>query len=206
MSNDDIMSRVPPRDLEAEKSVLGAILLRPDAYDVAAGIVDAGDFYLDRHRLIFEALGELVAARVAIDPVTLLSQLNSRGEAAGGAGYIAELASFVPTSANIAHYARTVHEKAMLRDIITTGRQLANDAFEATDVAEFLAGAEYEIARIAARQIAKPEPSKASTLATALWKIEHQQEDSVLTGFAPLDQSFGGFNVGHLTILAARTS
>ena len=190
MSNDtDIMSRVPPRDLEAEKSVLGAILIKPEVYDVAAGILDAGDFYLDRHRLIFGALGDLVAARAPIDVVTLLSQLNSSAEAAGGADYISELASFVPTAANIAHYARAVHDKAMLRDVISTGTQLATDAFDAGDVAEFMAVAEYEIARIASRQIAKPEPSKATALATALWRIEHGQEDSVLTGFAPLDQS-----------------
>jgi replicative DNA helicase len=205
-NNEDTLGRVPPRDLEAEKSVLGAILVRPEAYDVAAGILDAGDFYLERHRLIFDALGELTAARAPIDAVTLLSQLNSRAETAGGADYVAELGAFVPTAANVGHYARTVHEKAMLRDVITTSTQLAADAFEATDVPEFMAGAEYEIARIASRQIARPEPSKADALATALWKIEHGQEDSVLTGFAPLDQSFGGFNVGHLTILAARTS
>jgi replicative DNA helicase len=204
--NDDTLSRVPPHDLEAEKSMLGAILIRPEAYDVAAGIVDGADFYLERHRLIFHALGELTAARAPIDAVTLLSQLNSRAELVGGADYIAELGAFVPTAANVGHYARTVHEKAMLRDVITTSTQLAADAFEATDVPEFMAGAEYEIARIASRQIARPEPSKADTLATALWKIEHGQKDSVLTGFAPLDQSFGGFNAGHLTVLAARTS
>lgn len=206
MMNDDASKRVPPHDLEAEKSVLGAILIKPDAYDVAAGIVDPLDFYLERHRLIFDALGELTAARAPIDVVTLLSQLNSRAATAGGADYIAELGAFVPTAANIAHYARTVHDKAMLRDLITTSSQLATGAFEVSDVPEFMAGAEYEIARIASRQIARPEPSKADTLATALWKIEHGQEDSVLTGFAPLDQSFGGFNVGHLTMLAARTS
>ena len=203
----DILRRVPPQDIKAEQSVLGAILINPDAHDVAAGILDSGDFYQERNRLMFDAMSELRAARVPIDAVTLLSQLNSRAEAAGGAAHIAELASFVPTAANIAHYARTVHEKAMLRDVITTGRQLANDAFEANDVSEFLAGVECEIARIVSRQIAAPEPSKASMLSSVLWKIEHGgQEDSVLTGFVPLDQSFGGFNVGHVTILAARTS
>jgi len=205
-NNGDIKGRVPPQDLEAEKSVLGAILLKPDAFDAAAGILDAGDFYLERHTVIFDAIGELAAARVPLDETTLLSQLNSRREAAGGISYIGELASFVPTAANIEAYARTVREKAILRAIISTGTQLATDAFEATDVPEFVACAEYDIARIASRQVARPEPSKASALATALWKIEHGQEDSVLTGFAPLDQSFGGFNVGHLTILAARTS
>jgi len=205
-NNGDIKGRVPPQDLEAEKSVLGAILLKPDAFDAAAGILDAGDFYLERHTVIFDAIGELAAARVPLDETTLLSQLNSRREAAGGISYIGELASFVPTAANIEAYARTVREKAILRAIISTGTQLATDAFEATDVPEFVACAEYDIARIASRQVARPEASKASALATALWKIEHGQEDSVLTGFAPLDQSFGGFNVGHLTILAARTS
>src|ERR1017187_8541204 len=99
-NNEDPLGRVPPRDLEAGKSVLGAILIKPDAYDVAAGIVDGADFYLERHRLIFDALGELTAARVPIDAVTLLSQLNSRAATAGGADYIAELGAFVPTAAN----------------------------------------------------------------------------------------------------------
>ena len=203
----DILLRIPPQNLEAEQSVLGAILLDNDAIDRASEIVQPEDFYRQSHRQIFQAMLDLAGDRKPIDPVTLPAQLGSKMLAEiGGGAYLTELAAIVPTARNIAHYARTVHDTAILRDASSILTALASDAYEARDVPEFLANLEYETARVLSKQLRQPETSKASALATALWKIEHGREDSVASGFAPLDQSFGGFNVGHLTMLAARTS
>lgn len=203
----DILRLVPPHDSGAEQSVLGAILLNPEAaFELAADIVEKDDFYHGANRLIFEAMSDLVAARVPIDPVTLLAQLNGHAGDAGGAPYIAETASFVPTALNIEAYAQIVREKSTLRKLATFGTEISARAYESADLEELVAVAEYEIAAIAGKLVQKPEPGKRETLATVIWKLKHGQEDSVPTGFAGLDQSFGGFNVGHLTMLAARTS
>lgn len=202
----DILRRVPPHDVGAEKSVLGAILLKPAVFEVAADIVERDDFYHEPNRLVFGAMNDLVAALKPIDPVTLLAQLNGRVGDAGGAGYIAELAAFVPTASNVEEYARIVRQKSTLRKLGAFGTEVATAAYESADLEELIAVAEYGVAQIAGTLIQKPEPSKSETLATVVWKIKHGTEDSVPTGFAPLDQCFGGFNVGHLTILAARTS
>jgi replicative DNA helicase len=203
----DILLRTPPQNLEAEQSVLGAILLDNDAIDRASEIIGVEDFYRERHRQIFQAMLDLASARKPIDPVTLSSQLGSKAVAEiGGTAYLGELASIVPTARNIAHYARTIHDAAILRDAASALTGLASAAYEVRDVPEFLANLEYETARVLSKQLRQPEPGKVSVLATALWKIEHGREDSVRSGFDTLDQCFGGFNVGHLTMLAARTS
>src|SRR5208283_3619297 len=113
----DILRRVPPHDEGAEKSVLGAILLKPEAFEVAADIVTPDDFYHEANRLVFGAMSDLATAGKPIDTVTLLSQLNGQAREVGGAGYIAELANFVPTALNAGQYARTVHEKSVLRKL-----------------------------------------------------------------------------------------
>ena len=165
----NILLQTPPQNLEAEQSVLGAILLDNDANDRACEIVDVEDFYRQSHRQIFQAMLDLASARKPIDPVTLPAQLGSKVEEIGGIGYLTELAAIVPTARNIAHYARDVREKAILRDSGSTLTGLANAAYEVRD-SEFLANLEYEAARLLSKQLQQPEPSKASTLPTALWK------------------------------------
>jgi replicative DNA helicase len=206
VSGPDILLRIPPHNLDAEKSVLGAIFLNEESIEPARDILCEQDFYREAHRLIWRAACDLTDAKQPIDVVTMPSQLNGHLEQIGGVAYIGELASFVPTSLNIRAYAKIVREKSILRKLSTFGTDIASAAYESPDVEELIAVAEYEVAEIAGKLIQKPEPTKTTTLATVIWKIEHGQEDSVPTGFAPLDQTFGGFNVGHITMLAARTS
>src|SRR5258708_36795420 len=97
---EDILREMPPHDDGAEKSALGAIMLKPEAFESAAEIVGSSDFYRSNNQKIFAAMSDLVAARAPIDPVTLLAQLNGNAVGVGGAGYIAELADFVPTALN----------------------------------------------------------------------------------------------------------
>ncbi len=202
----DSMSRVPPHDDGAEKSVLGAILLKPEAFEVVVDIVAPDDFYHEPNRLVFGAMSDLVTAAKPIDTVTLLSQLNGQAREVGGAGYLAELATFVPTALNAGQYARTVHEKSVLRKLARFGTEISAAAYESADPEELVAVAEYEVAEIAGTMIQKPEPSKSETLGTVIWKLKHGKEDAVPTGFKSLDQCFDGFIGGNLTILAARTS
>jgi replicative DNA helicase len=212
--SEDPLTRVPPQNLEAEQSVLGAILLDNESIDLAREILDEADCYRESHRQIFGAMAGLSDCRQAIDAVTLRDALRTRGalETTGGPAYIAALAGTVPTAANICHYARIVREKAVLRSLAACGTEIASNAYGAPGhwspdwTEELLARAEYDIAAIASRSYRPPERKKAETLGDVLWKMEHGKDVSVLTGFAPLDQIFGGFNIGHLSILAARTS
>jgi replicative DNA helicase len=207
-SEHDPLLRVPPHDVEAGMSVLGSGFIDPESVELAREIIDEGDFYREAHRLIWRSQCDLTDGKQPIDAVTVLAQLNGHAEQIGGAAYVAELAAFVPTARNVRAYAKIVREKSILRKLSMFGTELAAAACEARNPEELVAAAEFEVATIASGMIQKPEPSKASMLAQALWRIEHGQEDSsvVPTGFAPIDQSFGGFTIGHVTVLGARTS
>jgi replicative DNA helicase len=110
------------------------------------------------------------------------------------------------------HYAKIIHDKSILRRLAALGGEVARAACEAPaqwspdTTEELIATAEYEIARLASKQIRKPEAAKAETLSKVLWNLEHGVENAVSTGYPSLDRSFGGFNIGHLTFIAARTS
>jgi replicative DNA helicase len=147
--------------------------------------------------------------------VTLADALKPRWQEISGLGghaYIAELIAAVPAPSMASHYAQIVREKSFQRQLAAFATETADKAYEppsqwAPDwTEELLAATEYGVAEIASKAIRKPERSKAETLSTVLWKLEHGLEESVRTGFALIYQTFGGFNVGHLTILAARTS
>ena len=114
--------RTPPHNLDAERSVLGGILLRNDTFNHAAGVIDAGDFYRDAHRRIFESMVELNERGDAIDLITLKESLTRTGELedVGGVGYIARLLDGVPRATNVEHYAAIVKEKSTLRSLITS--------------------------------------------------------------------------------------
>src|SRR6266851_8321374 len=145
---DDILKRVPPQNLEAEQSVLGAILLDNEGINQALEILSADDFYRESHREIFRAMGELSDRNHPVDAITLCDTLRSKGvlEAIGGAAYIAELAHCVPTAANIANYARIVRQKAVLRSLGTVATEVASGAYDSpVDVSGFLAEAEARI-------------------------------------------------------------
>src|SRR2546422_9476718 len=106
--------RAPPHNLDAEKSALGGVLIKPSAYDELATALVADDFYLPAHREIFEAMAALDQRRQPIDAVSLADELKNRGalpRLEGGEAYLVHIADAVPTAENIAHYARLVKEK-----------------------------------------------------------------------------------------------
>jgi len=123
---------VPPQNLEAEESVLGAMMLSPGAIGAVSEVVDAGDFYRESHAKIYKAAVDLYAQGEPVDAITLVDTLEERGELedVGGRVRIHELAALVPATANAGHYARIVHEMGTLRGLIRAGGAIAQLGWE----------------------------------------------------------------------------
>src|SRR6187549_1745523 len=135
-----VAERTLPHNLEAERSVLGAILLHNDAFNIAAEAIDTADFYRDAHRRIFDKMVKLAESGEAIDLVTLKEALNRSGDLdeVGGPAYIAALVDGVPRSANVEHYARIIKEKATLRNLIFSANKILTTAYDAEDDANVI--------------------------------------------------------------------
>ena len=118
---------VPPQSLDAEESVLGAMMLSPAAIAAVSEILDASDFYRESHARIYRAALSLYAKGEPVDAITLVDELEERGELedVGGRARIHELAALVPTTANASHYARIIREAATLRGLIRAGGEIA---------------------------------------------------------------------------------
>ena len=132
--------RTLPHNLEAERSVLGAILVHNDAFNLAAQVIDSGDFYRDDHRRIFNCMVALNERNAAIDFVTLKDELSRGGEldAVGGPAYVAGLADGVPRATNVEYYARIVKEKSTLRNLIFAANKILTNAYEADQDADVI--------------------------------------------------------------------
>ena len=152
----DILSRVPPQNIDAEESVLGAILLENECINRVIEILVADDFYREAHRVIYRAMLELSDRNEPIDAITLTNALRASGklEQIGGPAYIAELANAVPTAAHANSYARIVREKAVLRALASAATEIAGGAYdEPAEVDQYLDEAEHRIFEIAERRI-----------------------------------------------------
>lgn len=212
-----VFDRTPPQNLEAERSVLGAMLLNPDAVGAGVEILRerAEDvFYHEPHQHLYDAIVQLFAQNQPVDAVTLMHQLTQSGklEAAGGAAYIAELTRAVPTSANIEVYARIVVDCAVLRSIITTGTRLVSEAYAQDSPAEdMLDRAEAEIFRMAERKQHSPVHPVGNLVGAGLLRIENQMKTGggitgVPSGYTKLDEMLSGFQPSDMVVLAARPS
>src|SRR5690349_18101059 len=151
-----VQERTLPHNLEAERSVLGAILLHNDAFNLAAEVIDSEDFFRDAHRRIFDRMVALAERNGAIDLVTLKDELGRSGELdeVGGPAYIAALVDGVPRSMNVEHYARIIKEKATLRSLIFAANKIVSSAYDAEDEADvILDGAEHAIFAIADKKV-----------------------------------------------------
>src|ERR1700732_5195508 len=211
---DAVAERTLPHNLEAERSVLGAILLHNDAFNLAAEVVDAKDFYRDAHRRIFDKMVKLVERGGAIDLITLKEELGRSGDLdeVGGAGYITALVDGVPRSMNVEHYARIIKEKATLRNLIFSANKILSTAYEAEEEAEvILDTAERVIFAIADDNIREGFVSirqLAHESLDTLDKLHAHKEliTGVPTGFTDLDEMMSGLQPSDLVIVAARPS
>ena len=133
-------ARTLPHNLEAERSVLGAILIDNDTYNVAAAMLDAKAFFRDAHRRIFERMADLSERSQPIDLVTLKEELERASELdeVGGPAYIASLVDGVPRSTNVEYYAQIVKEKATLRSLIFSANKIVSSAYEADQEADLI--------------------------------------------------------------------
>lgn len=140
MISDNHIAPPLPQNIEAERSILGAILVNETAFGIASGILKPEDFFHDHHKRIFIQMTALAEASRAIDLVTLTDQLHRRGEleSSGGPAYVAQLMDGVPRVTNVEHYARIIKEKAVFRRLIDTTNAIQKQAFEAQDSADIL--------------------------------------------------------------------
>jgi replicative DNA helicase len=206
--------RTLPHNLEAEKSVLGAILVHNDAFNHAAELIDSRDFFRDAHRRIFERMVALSERGDAIDFVTLKEELSRFGELeeVGGPAYIASLADGVPRSANVEYYAKIVKEKSTLRSLIHSGNKIVARAYEAEDDPdEVLDEAERDIFAIAENRIRAGFVPLRELVQSSFTTIEKLQQHKgmvtgVPTGFVDLDEMTSGLQPSDLILVAARPS
>lgn len=211
--NNDLIQRVPPNNKEAEQSVLGSILLRPEALIEALEYVTEDSFYQHAHQLIFTAMMELNEADQGIDVVTVKNILDDKNQLddIGGVSYLADLASIVPTAANVVYYAKIVADKALLRRLITTATDIVAQSYEDqdNDVNSILDAAERQIMNVGEDQAGNGFKKISDVLNATIEDIDQRaQEDSSVTGlstgYAELDKVTAGLHPDELVILAAR--
>jgi replicative DNA helicase len=211
---EDNLRKVPPQNLEAESSVLGGILLENDAVNIVLELLRPEDFYRESHRKVFRAMIELTDRSEPVDLITLSEYLKSRGEldAVGGSAYLASLADFVPTAANIAYYARIVREKSILRSLIRTATDIATRGYEEQgNVEEFLDTAEKVIFDISEKKIKASFVAVGDMIKDTLKTVERLYErkemvTGVPTGYEDLDKLTAGLQPSDLIIVAGRPS
>jgi replicative DNA helicase len=209
-----VAERTLPHNLEAERSVLGAILLHNDAFNAAAEVIDASDFFRDAHRRIFDKMVRLAERGDAIDLVTLKEELGraSELEEVGGPAYISALVDGVPRSTNVEHYARIIKEKATLRNLIHSANKILANAYDAEEDADtILDQAESAIFAIADKKIRDGFVSLKDLAETSLDTIEKlasrkELVTGVPTGFTDLDEMTSGLQPSDIVIVAARPS
>ena len=203
---------VPPHDLDAERAVIGAMLVSEAAVSVVGERLAAEDFYSETHRVLYGAMMRLYSRGEPIDQLTLSDELRSVGEfdRIGGRQYVFRLVESVPTAANAARYADIVRGKALLRAVIDAGSRIQQEAFaEPEDVTQALDAAEQLIYGVSNRQL-KEHLAPVSELAPgALEMIQrlYEQEGEVTgveSGFEDLDRLTTGFHNSDLVVLAAR--
>jgi replicative DNA helicase len=210
-------SLTPPHSTEAEQAVLGGLLIDQAAWDQVGDVIVADDFYRPDHRLIFNALAELIGGGRPPDVVTCSEQLARRGqlEEAGGLAYLTGLIRDTPTAANARAYAQIVRERSLLRQLISAGREITSAAFasEGQSARDLVDEAEARVFAIAERSTGRREGAVGvSTLLPPLidkideWHSNPSALRGLATGFTDFDRKTGGLRPGDLVIVAGRPS
>ena len=204
--------RVPPQSIEAELSVLGAMMLKKEAVTQAIELLRADEFYRQAHRAVFEAMEGLVQIGEPVDIVTVTEALKKSGrlEQVGGISFLANLTNRVPSTANLAYYAKIVKEKALLRALIDASTEIAGAAYEASeDVAQQLDDAEQKILAIAGGRITGSFTPIKDVVFDAVDRVSELAAvkggiTGLSTGLKTLDSVTRGLQKSDLVIVAAR--
>ena len=205
---------VPPQNLDAEESVLGAMMLSPGAIGAVSEVLDASDFYRESHAKIYRAALSLYAKGEPVDAITLVDALEERGdlEDVGGRVRIHELAALVPASANAGHYARIVREMATLRGLINAGSEISRLGWERPgEAGDLVDKAEQVVFDLSQARVTGEFTHIDELLKEGFERITALYEagadiTGVPSGFRDLDRLTSGFQPGNLIIAAARPS
>lgn len=211
---DEQQAKIPPQNTEAEASLLGAILIDPDAIVKVADNIGAADFYDQRHDRIFEAMRALYDKRKPIDVLTLSDQLKSSGflSDVGGAAYLTELTNFVPTAAHAEQYADIVAQKSMRRRLIKASQDIVGLGFdEAKSLHDLIEEAEAKLFEVSQKHIKQDVVSLENILTESFDRLDELHKDKgkirgIPTGYKDLDNILAGLQRSDLFVLAARPS
>ncbi len=206
--------RLPPQNLEAEQSVLGAILLDNTSMPKAMETLTEEDFYRTAHRKVYEAMLELSDVGEAIDQITLTERLKGKGEleSVGGATYLAELVQVVPTAANVKYHCKIVREKALLRGLITTSTDIITRGYDGTaQVDDLLDFAERSVFGLAQGKLGRSFIPINHVIKDSLQLVDRlfkgtERVTGVATGFYDLDEVTAGLQPSDLVVIAGRPS
>jgi replicative DNA helicase len=210
----EALARVPPHAEDAEKALLGALLVDDKALPLVQGIIDSDDFYVEAHRAIFEAMKDLSARTVTIDSVTLAETLKARGQfdRVGGAAYLDQLIDVVPVSAHVEEHAQLIREKAIVRKLILACSQVVSNSFEDYgDVDSFLDQSEQSIFQVSQQRYRSETTHIRHTVKEIFARLDALSQSSrevigVPTGFRQLDSVTAGLQPSDLIIVAGRPS
>lgn len=204
--------RVPPQDIVAEKSLLGAIIISEKVFPEVITVVRAQDFYEERHQIIFDAMMNLYDSHRPIDLLTLTSELKSlkKLKDVGGAPYLTELSNFVPAASHAKAYAEIIEQTSTRRKLINAGTEIINKAFsDDADVGDLVGSAEKELFEVSDKIVKSDYVAMDDLLADAFDRIEELHKNKgalrgLKTGFRDLDKKTAGFQKGDLIIVGAR--
>jgi len=211
---DNSSAKLPPQNIEAEASLLGSILIDPDAIVKIADIVKADDFYDKRHGLIYAAAKRLYDKRRPIDVLTLADELKSTVnlEEIGGASYLSELTNFVPSAAHALSYATIVSDKAMRRRLIKASQSIVELGYgEEAPISNIIEQAESKLFDVSQARTKQNIVSLEEVLTESFERLDELHKDSgairgVPTGYKDLDNILAGLQRSDLIVLAARPS
>lgn len=206
--------RVPPQNIDSEKALLGAIMLKPEALHEIGDVLSADSFYAEKHRLIFNGMIKLFSKSEPIDLLSLTTQLKSTKtlEAVGGSSYLAELVNSVPTASNAEYYSSIVQKNATMRNLISAADHVSELSYdESIDIDELLDQAEKKIYEVTNTTGVHKFISIGQSLGDAWDRIDklHNSDEEIRgvnSGFPALDNMLAGFQKSDLIILAARPS
>jgi len=214
MDPQSLTKQQAPQNVEAEASLLGAILIDSDAIVKIADSISSNDFYDPRHKHIYEAISALYERRQAIDVLTLADQLKNSGvlDVIGGASYLTELTNFVPTAAHVEQYADIVAQKALRRRLIQASQKMIELGYdEAKSLKELIEDAESNLFEVSQQHVKQSVVSLETILSESFDRLDELHKDKqkirgVPTGFKDMDNILAGLQRSDLFILAARPS
>lgn len=210
----ELLDRVPPQNLDAERGVLGSVLLDPEVLDDVALVIREEDFYLPAHQALFQQLLAMHAEGKQIDVTLLTDRLQRAGllDSIGGVPYLVEVVEAVPTAANAGYYAEIVRDRATLRAMIHAGTEIVRDAFDQSlEARDLLSRAEERVLSILDRRGGAETSPLSKVLSDAMDRIDRRKQrggqiGGVSTGFVELDTVIDGLHESELIIIAARPS